>query len=256
MANLNIGHNPDPRIAFCTTCKGRLFHLEQTLLPNLTGNPRAEFVVMNYDSPDGLDDWMRDKFSVHIASGEVRYGRLLPGSEPRFRMSHAKNTAHLLATADFVINCDADCHLRPGLADWIYDNVKEHHYKVVADAIKLWGFVGTYRDVFSKVLKGYDETMENWGYDDDDMFRRARSIGCEKVGVKKGEDRWNIGHRADIRRKFMPIGSMEEGFIPNKEKMLENHAMGIIAPNTGKRWGIGKVEINFSGQFIDMGENG
>ena len=49
------------KISFCTTCKERLRHLKQTLPKNIKDNsnyPFIEFVILDYNSQDGLGDWM------------------------------------------------------------------------------------------------------------------------------------------------------------------------------------------------------
>ena len=44
-------------IAFCTTVKGRTQHLRETLPRNLDANPRSKFIVLDYNSEDGLLDY-------------------------------------------------------------------------------------------------------------------------------------------------------------------------------------------------------
>lgn len=47
-----------PTIAFCTTCKGRSYHLRQTLPQNLAANadyPTVKFIILDYEDQDGLD---------------------------------------------------------------------------------------------------------------------------------------------------------------------------------------------------------
>src|SRR5882724_5541287 len=82
------------QISYCTTCMGRLHHLRQTLPANLEANAGlpVQFVVLDYNSRDGLGDWMRSHFQAQTESGKVVYART---SEPRFfNMAHAKNLAH------------------------------------------------------------------------------------------------------------------------------------------------------------------
>ena len=46
------------RIAFVTTCKGRVQHLRETLLRNINDNldyPNCVFVVLSYGDRDGLE---------------------------------------------------------------------------------------------------------------------------------------------------------------------------------------------------------
>lgn len=53
------------KLSFCTTCKGRTFHLKQTLPQNLKvvrQFSEVELIVLNYNSPDDLDEWIRMTF--------------------------------------------------------------------------------------------------------------------------------------------------------------------------------------------------
>ena len=52
-----------PRPSFCCTCMGRAHPLKITLpvnLATLSRFPDAEIVLVNYNSPDDLDSWIRD----------------------------------------------------------------------------------------------------------------------------------------------------------------------------------------------------
>src|ERR1035438_1611515 len=102
---------PLPRIAFCTTCKGRAQHLKKTLPQNLLDNadyPNCIFVVLDYNSPDDLQEFM------HGYCGAAHNGRVAYYNYPAataFSMAHAKNMAHrcgLLEGADILVNLDAD----------------------------------------------------------------------------------------------------------------------------------------------------
>ncbi|KKL80749.1 hypothetical protein LCGC14_2001600, partial [marine sediment metagenome] len=49
------------KISFCTTCMGRLYNLKETLPKNIEANgeyPNVEFVILDYNSSDGLGDWV------------------------------------------------------------------------------------------------------------------------------------------------------------------------------------------------------
>src|SRR4051794_24309230 len=107
--------SPPLKLSFCTTCMNRLGHLRETLPRNLiaaTGRGPVEFVVLDYNSSDGLAEWTADVLGSHLASGLVRYYRT--PRPARFHMSHAKNVAHQLAVGDVVCNLDADNILGSG----------------------------------------------------------------------------------------------------------------------------------------------
>src|SRR5208337_3736572 len=117
-------HSPskEPQVAFCTTCKGRTQHIEETLPANLRDNPAARFVLVNYNSPDHLDEFIRKGHMDAIESGRLSVYRFTePGP---FRMAHAKNLAHRLAMrdgADALVNIDADNFAGPDFDRYVAD---------------------------------------------------------------------------------------------------------------------------------------
>src|SRR5690348_9240554 len=66
------------KISLCTTCMGRLHDLKRTLPVNLELNAKydwVEFVILDYNSSDGLGDWIRTAMQPQLASGRVVYFR-------------------------------------------------------------------------------------------------------------------------------------------------------------------------------------
>jgi hypothetical protein len=115
------------QIAFCTTCKGRTPHIRETLPVNLHGNARARFVLVNYNSPDQLDDLLRERHMGDIDSGRLSVYRFTePGP---FRMAHAKNLAHRLAIsegADILVNLDADNFAGQAFDAYVAERLSAH----------------------------------------------------------------------------------------------------------------------------------
>src|SRR5205823_9246972 len=61
------------KISFCTTCKNRLWQLSHTLPPNLAAieaDGCSELVLVNYNSQDELDVWIR-QFRSAIEAGRL-----------------------------------------------------------------------------------------------------------------------------------------------------------------------------------------
>jgi hypothetical protein len=99
---------PVLKISFCTTCKNRLWQLRHTMPPNIAAieaDGCSEMVLVNYNSEDGLDEWI-GQFRPAMDAGTLRY--VHERSDPHFHGFKAKNLAHFAATGDFVVNLDAD----------------------------------------------------------------------------------------------------------------------------------------------------
>lgn len=99
-----------PAISFCITCKNRIHQIRQTLKQNLDDNRLhrdfVEFVLVDFGSKDGLRDWVFNNFSVELASGYLKY--YYTENLPHWHASVAKNTAHLCASGDILVNLDCD----------------------------------------------------------------------------------------------------------------------------------------------------
>lgn len=183
-------------IVFCITCKGRTQHVEQTLPKNLTDNSRygkCRFVLLDYNSPDHLLDYLKKSHGPSIKEGRLAvYSSKEPGP---FRMAHAKNVAHRLGMiegADVLVNLDADNFTGPDFADYINDQ-----FQSAGGDIFLWsrmiqsGENRTPRGISGRIVVtrsaflnagGYDEKFSTWSPDDKDFNFRLRRLGysaCE-----------------------------------------------------------------------------
>lgn len=170
------------KISFCTTCMNRLFHLRETYLRNIesaSSYPDLEFVLLDYNSKDGLEDWVSENLSSHLESGRVRFYQT---KEPRYWVAaHAKNIAHKMATGDILVNLDCDVLVPPGFAEYVNDLFSQGKRIVMAFESEdidgnngCAGIVGARREDFYSV-NGYDENINlGWGYDDMNYQFRVR----------------------------------------------------------------------------------
>ena len=160
--------------SFCTICKGRLHTLEKVLFGNLAfaeKYPNFEFVLLNYDSPDGLDKWVKKKFYLSFERYHLRYGSFFAG--PYLRLSHAKNLAHKLAFGDILINLDADNMLTQSYIDEllnVFEGLEGNNSVLCSNYnSSITGRIALPREMFF-ALKGYDEAFLHYGYEDIDLI--------------------------------------------------------------------------------------
>jgi GT2 family glycosyltransferase len=168
---------------------GRLHHLKVTLPRNIADNsdyPNIEFSVVDYNSPDGLYEWIHDEMAEHLRSGLIRYLRT---TEPTtYHFSRAKNMSHQLATGDILCALDADNFTGKYFATYI-NNVTLEDPKTVgfSNSSKYRGTEGRlfiHRDHF-EMLNGYDERFEGYSWEDYDLLERARNSGLQAVVIPK-----------------------------------------------------------------------
>ena len=190
------------KVSYCTTCKGRLHHLMETLPANLKAeenNPDIEFVILDYGSDDGLAEWIERNFMKEIKSGRLIYART---EAEDFQVSHAKNMAHRLATGNILCNLDADNRIVPNFSRWLQQKAKAHSELFISSVPvhafshvlgkmdrkylgkhsftthpgDITGRMSVSKDLFEK-LGGYDESI-NSRRQDIDFAERARSSGA------------------------------------------------------------------------------
>jgi len=256
-----------PRIAFATTCKGRMQHLEQTLPRNLADNsdyPNLKFVVLDYGDKDGLLDCLRSKHPDAISAG-----RLVVYSHPTegpFHVSHAKNTAArcgILEGAQILVTLDADNFTGPNFAQFVAEKFQEPG---MVPGIFLCpdfplikslphgperpqrGYAGRLAVWSSAFIKagGYDESFDTWHGEDIDMINRLRRMG---YSMRHIENRYlnAIPHSAEVRFKEYPHARQYEN---NQEwRAIESRTETVV--NYGK-FGVGVVYRNFESTPIEL----
>jgi hypothetical protein len=183
-------------IAFCITCKGRVDHIRKTLAENLKNNPGtlSKFVVLDYNSQDGLVEYLNGKHA-----GEIESGKLVVYSFPAasvFHMTHAKNMSHRCGMREgcsILCNLDADNFTGEGFDQYLSQQFEGH------SDVFLWARMFTKPDgrrprgisgriaVSSKAflkIGGYNERFATWTHDDRDFNLRLRNTGYRGVEIE------------------------------------------------------------------------
>lgn len=167
------------RISFCITCMNRLFQLRQTIFKNLQDNaayPNCEFVIVNYNSRDGLHEWVEQNLKAEIEKGRIRY--FYTPEAPGWHAAHAKNIAHFLSTGDIVCNLDGDNFTGKDFAFYINYLYQSQPGKELLLNFRKDKYYGTYgricmtRKAFAE-LGGYDEDLHAIGGEDTDLVERG-----------------------------------------------------------------------------------
>jgi len=247
----------EPLIAFCTTCKGRLQHLRETLPQNMQDNldyPNCKFVVLNYGSPDGMNDYLRETFGGFVAMGKLAvYSFREAGG---FQMAHAKNMAHragMIERADILVNVDADNFTRPGFARFVAQQFAAHknaflwscQRKDSVDRLPrgISGRIAVTRNQFLKA-GGYDEKYDTWGPDDVDFKVRLTRLGCEPREIDR-QYLDAIRHGDKLRFKDYRHAATMDG----EDSIQQVHESDTTVANNGNI-GCGTVYRNFGNSPI------
>lgn len=165
-------------ISYCTTCKGRLYQLRETLAHNLAEiGSDEEIVLVDYRSEDGLSAWVWDEFEPDIAAGRLRFFEVL--DEAPWHIAKAKNLAHRLGRGAFLFNLDGDNFLMPQDLQLIRAAAAKgvgcrQGTGDLRDGTP--GRIGIHRAAFYEI-GGFDEGLLGMIVEDYDLIVRAEAAG-------------------------------------------------------------------------------
>jgi glycosyltransferase involved in cell wall biosynthesis len=240
---------------------GRLHHLKETVPHALAVLrpwwPAVELNIVDYNSSDGMSDWLHRSFPTEIEYGLLRLVRTV---EPRFfRMSHAKNVAHLSSTGSILFNLDADNFIDEPLIPFLFREFRRNP-DVVLRGREYFGFGGRIAITRLNFLRlgGYNECFRGWGEDDLDLLNRAKRLGLE-VKTMRSFDRC-LDHGNDERKTNLPPGSFLDVRRFDMKYFSQFHPLALN-PELGGSWllnfliresGVGCVGPR-ANAFIDWG---
>src|ERR1700744_4390042 len=98
----------------------RLHQLKETLPQNLIDNDNyedLEFIILDYNSQDDIETWIRTNMAEHIRSGRLIYYKT---NQPvSWDPSHSKNVAFKLASGDILCSIWADHYTGENFAEFV-----------------------------------------------------------------------------------------------------------------------------------------
>lgn len=245
------------RISLCTTVMNRLSDLQETLPINLAWEqyPNIEFVILDYNSRDGLGDWIKREYVELVESGRMVYART---EEPEFfSMTHSRNLAFKIASGDICINVDADNFLydRAHPPDCTYGEfisrcaAEQPERAIFAKGKRMCrGRMGFYKKEFVELLGGYDEDITGYGHDEIDLMHRAWGLGFT---LMYSGGRYIDRLRTSTEKRNANLKEhWKSSEKKNKLLSAQNLQNGKFKANTGRSWGQGKLMVNWSKEVL------
>ena len=234
-------------VSFCTTCKDRAHHVMQTLPWTLDALlPGDEVVLLDFDSGDGIAEWVRANLSAELQSGRVRFLQLLEHPVP-WHPTRAKNIAHRAARQKIVCNLDADNWVVPGYSAWLRETfaVNERRITHMSQRAHGGGFgrIALRSADFAR-LGGYDERIQSWGWDDNDLLGRAQADGFQLIPTPDHFIAFRP-HNDAVRVFYEGTTNKRESLLLNRQFTQEALALKRFTANEGRAWGAGRVRVNF-----------
>jgi hypothetical protein len=231
------------KLSSVTTCMNRVESIKQTLIENIkaSGHLNVDFVLLNYGSKDGLEEYIKETCMPYIFSGKLKYYRVLDNIE-FFHHARAKNIAYKLSSGNLVFNSDAEWFSYSSLFNLVFEEFKTGEENKTLHIGGRGGALVNYKKHF-EMIHGYNEEMVGWGFEDSDFFNRLR------YG-------FNFEHK---RTDFSPYGSIIWRAHPKRDSTnipkdlikwnykihKQNIARKKFIANEGNTWGSAKVLLNF-----------
>jgi len=174
------------KLSLCTVCMNRIDHIKQTLPKNLenclTSKDQVEYLLLDYNSSDGLATWIRQNLQRYIDMEILTYYRF----EDRefFDRSHSRNLAFKLAKGNLVCNVDADNFIGAGFPEYLLQ-IFSSQRKIFASPANIRDVLGRFCISKQQFLDydGYDESMSGYGFEDLDIYKRLLISEFNKVTI-------------------------------------------------------------------------
>lgn len=231
----------------------RLEDLRRTLPKNIQDNANyrhAQFLLLDYNSQDGLGDWVRSEMGSYLDSGRLVYYRT---EQPQyFCPNHSRNVSFRLAKG-LVVNVDADNYMHPGflyqinrcaVTDRGLLIVSEEFLPLDAKSVKLKGRFAMYQQDI-EWLKGFDEQLDQgYGFDDLNFLFRAMMARFKLVCFDRSFNANRIHTPRENRIQRMNTSGFREGHIANVQITARKLFRKQLVVNDS--WGCAILSRNFT----------
>jgi hypothetical protein len=206
----------------------RLHHLKETLPKNIRDNESygdVEFIVLNYNSQDDLDNWMRKEMKSYIDKGILTY--LKTSASAFWNPSHAKNMATKFATGKILCNVDSDHFTEKNYATYVNNCFEADPAQFLSGRapgakLDMMGRFCLWRDDFLTV-RGYDESFTGYGFEDQDIYDRLKLIGRKEKSIDFSYLKTIPHHHADRVKGTMFMKDVKSILISHSSS--ETHAL-------------------------------
>lgn len=185
------------QLSLITSCKGRLDHLRQSLPLMVAAGDSCEVVVVDYDCPEGTAAWVGAHYP-QVKLVEVR-------EAPDFNKARALNLGAQAAASPWLMFIDADILLAPGFAARVLPLLGPRRFlRPQPLTTDTWGSFLVHRDDFF-AQGGYDEILQGWGCEDDDLYYRLQTYGKCSSGSFPGSLLSALRHDDAMRTRFHAV---------------------------------------------------
>ena len=202
---------------------------------------KVNFVLVDFGSTDGLEDWIVENFEQEIKEGYLKY--YYTEELEDWHTSIAKNTAHILSGSDILVNLDCDSYTGKNGGKFVLDNMIKYgiHNTVIHQFSNKSGDSSYGRIALSKQnfvnIGGYDENFESMGYQDRDLLLRLMVMGIDYIHLENRK--YNQTIKDDLEENAKDIlSSLLCKEIKKRSYLLstKNITLGNIVANMDKQY--------------------
>ena len=179
-------------LSYCISIMNRLHQIEKTLRVNIDNSTdKSEFIIVDYNSNDGLKEYIYNYFEDEILNGKLKY--LYTDKIKFWHASICKNTTHMKANGKYLVNLDCDNFIGENGDDIIINTFIENGDNIIISQSNNivssgnGGRISISKDNFIK-LGGYDESFYPMGYQDYDLIERAKQFGLKYININKNNN--------------------------------------------------------------------
>ena len=179
-------------ISYCISIMNRLYQIKETLRINIDNSTDiSEFIIIDYNSNDGLKDYIYENFKYELSTGKLKY--YFTDKIKFWHSSICKNTTHMKSNGEYLTNLDCDNFIGTGGDQLIINTFNENGDNIIISQTNNimssgnGGRISISKKNFIK-LGGYDESFYPMGYQDYDLIERAKQYGLKYINLDKNNN--------------------------------------------------------------------
>lgn len=223
------------KISFITRCMNRLEHLKETYLYNINTVIKSgldfEFVLLDWSSTDGLQEWIKLNLSSYINKGIVKV--ITVKDQNTFHRSKTLNILGKSSEGELICNLDADNYLCLNFLSHIPKVFNKNANSIIHCRGRpkrgwrgIFGRMIYRKDNFLKI-RGYDESMTGYGEEDMDFLNRyCHYFSPNLVILREDECGKCIYHGINESMKIAKNRSISDYNIKNKNFIVNPETWG------------------------------
>lgn len=218
-----------PGVSLVSCCMNRSENLLKALSSWIACKEINEIIIVDWGSSKSVRD---EIIAAGFKDPRILVARV--NRQPRWILSYAYNFGFRIASCDRILKADADIIIRPGFfkqhslrpgiffsGDWRKAKKGQEHIN---------GFFYVWREDLMSV-KGFNEYITTYGWDDDDLYFRLEQQGINRVRIQ-ADSIYHIPHD-DAQRvggASRPINALEEMRQNPGSKIMGNRFLVSAMP--------------------------